>query len=167
MERLWAPWRMEYIGNIGKGDEECIFCSKPAEDKDEENFILYRGKCAFIILNAFPYSNGHLLVAPYRHTADLAGLNEAEASELLALTQLGVQVLRKAMNPEGFNIGMNLGRAAGAGIADHLHLHIVPRWGGDTNFMTVCGTVKVIPEALPVTLKKLQQALNSLEGLNA
>jgi len=168
MERLWAPWRMEYIDGIGKeAEKECIFCAKPAQDRDDENFILHRGKSVFLLLNTFPYTNGHLLAAPYRHTADLADLSEEEARELLAAAALGVKALQEAMRPDGFNLGMNLGRSAGAGIADHLHLHIVPRWSGDTNFMAACGEIKVIPESLSATLQKLRQALAGLEGKDA
>lgn len=167
MERLWAPWRMEYINGIGKEEGGCIFCAKPAAQEDETNLILYRGRTVFIILNAYPYSNGHLLVAPYRHTGELTELAPEEAQELLAATMLGMRTLREAMRPDGFNVGMNLGRVAGAGIADHLHLHLVPRWGGDTNFMTVCGGAKVIPEALSVTYHKLRQALAAREAGDA
>ena len=167
MERLWAPWRMEYIEGIGEKENACIFCAKPAENKDAENFILYRGKKVFIILNTFPYSNGHLLIAPYRHTADLTDLSPEESQELLSAASLGIKALKETMRPEGFNLGMNLGRIAGAGIAGHLHLHIVPRWGGDTNFMATCGETKVIPESLSATLDKLRQALASREGKDA
>jgi len=167
MERLWAPWRMEYIEGIGESDNECVFCAKPAQDKDDENFILYRGEKAFIILNAFPYSNGHLLVAPYRHTADLCELGPEEMQEMMQLAGLGVRLLKETMRAEGFNLGMNLGRVAGAGIASHLHLHVVPRWSGDTNFMAACGETKVIPESLEATLKKLRQALVSMGGEDA
>jgi len=161
MERLWAPWRMEYIENIGKEENACIFCAKSEENSDEKNLVLYRGKSVFILLNTFPYTNGHLLVAPYRHTADITELNQDESCELIELASLGVKLLKAIMQPDGFNIGINLGRSAGAGIADHLHLHIVPRWHGDTNFMSVCGDVKIIPEALSETLKKLQKVLET------
>jgi ATP adenylyltransferase len=164
MERLWAPWRMEYIEGMDRGEKECIFCGKASEDRDEENFILHRGKKVFVLLNTFPYTNGHLLVAPYRHTADLVGLNDEEAGELLSAAALAIKALREAMGPDGFNLGVNLGRSAGAGIADHIHLHIVPRWTGDTNFMAVCGEAKVIPEALSATFEKLRKALASLGG---
>ncbi|NIM05734.1 MAG: HIT domain-containing protein [Armatimonadetes bacterium] len=167
MERLWAPWRMEYIEGMGKEEKGCIFCTSASEDRDTENFILYRGKTVFIILNTFPYTNGHLLVAPYRHTADLTDLQEGEARELLSAATLGIKALRRAMSPDGFNLGINLSRTAGAGIADHLHLHIVPRWTGDTNFMSVCGEAKVIPEALPATLDRLRQAISTLESDDA
>ena len=167
MERLWAPWRMEYIEQIDVADKGCIFCGKSSQNEDEKNLILYRGKTTFILLNAFPYTNGHLLAAPYRHVADLTELGAEETQELMGAAALGVRVLRHALHPDGFNIGLNLGRSAGAGIVDHIHLHIVPRWGGDTNFMSVCGGVKVIPEALSETLKKLRQSLELMEQRDA
>jgi len=166
MERLWAPWRIQYIESLTNQDKTCIFCAKASQREDDDNFLLYRGKTVFLLLNTFPYTNGHLLVAPYRHTADLTSLTAEESRELLAVATLGVKILSKALNPDGFNLGMNLGRPAGAGITDHLHLHIVPRWSGDSNFMTVCGNTKVIPEALPATLQKLRAALAALEQEN-
>jgi ATP adenylyltransferase len=164
MERLWAPWRMKYIESLGTEEKDCIFCAKASQAEDDDNFLLYRGKTVFLLLNTFPYTNGHLMAAPYRHTADLTALTPAESQELLAVAALGVKALKKALNPDGFNLGMNLGRPAGAGITDHLHLHIVPRWSGDANFMAVCGNAKVIPEALPATLQKLRAALAELEA---
>src|SRR5690349_9421566 len=129
MQRLWTPWRMAFVGSnepVG-----CIFCAKAAERRDEENLILYRGEHAFVLLNLYPYNSGHLMVAPYLHTGDLAGLPVEVGAELLALTQRSVGALTAEYRPEGFNIGMNLGKIAGAGIPDHLHVHVVPRWGGD------------------------------------
>ena len=157
MERLWAPWRMAYIEVSAPSG--CIFCVKPAEDQDETNWILHRGARAFIILNAFPYNNGHLMVAPFRHTADLEALDAEEQGEIFRLTQLCVALLRAAYHPDGFNIGMNLGKTAGAGVADHLHMHIVPRWNGDTNFMPVVSDTKVLPDSLDNTYAKLREAL--------
>jgi ATP adenylyltransferase len=161
MEQLWAPWRMQYIS---KGDESataggCIFCVFPSENNDEERLILFRGERAFIILNAYPYSNGHLMVTPYRHTANLDDLEDAEMLEMMTLTRQGVNQLKKAFKPDGFNIGMNMGRVAGAGIADHVHIHIVPRWSGDTNFMPVLGDVRVIPESLAAVYRRLKEVL--------
>jgi len=158
MERLWAPWRMQYIN--AQPEQGCIFCVKPREDRDAENLILHRGKGAFIILNAFPYNNGHLLIAPYRHVADLSALTEEEQGDILRLTALGCEALKSAVRPHGFNIGLNLGQVAGAGIADHLHVHIVPRWNGDTNFMPVLADVKVLPEALASTYSALKAELD-------
>jgi ATP adenylyltransferase len=157
LEQLWAPWRMKYIA---KADDVqgCIFCVFPAEQNDEERLILHRGERAFIILNAYPYSNGHLMVTPYRHTADLNDLDDAEMLEMMALTRRAVNLLKKAFRPDGFNIGMNMGRVAGAGIADHVHIHVVPRWSGDTNFMPVLGDVRVIPESLQAVYRSLKAA---------
>lgn len=154
MEQLWAPWRLAYI--TGTKVDGCIFCVFPKQDEDQKNHILYRGKHAFIIMNAFPYSNGHLMVVPYRHTSDLTELSTEENAEMMALLQKACTVLKKAFCPDGFNVGINMGTAAGAGIADHIHMHIVPRWNGDTNFMPVFADIKVIPEALETTYNKLK-----------
>ncbi len=159
MERLWAPWRMEYIRNADKV-EGCIFCLFPAEQEDEARLILLRGKYAFIILNAYPYSNGHLMITPYRHTANLDDLSDEEMLELMRLTRRAVNLLKKAFRPDGFNIGVNMGRVAGAGIADHVHIHVVPRWNGDTNFMPVLGDVRVMPESLEAVYRQLSEAMN-------
>jgi len=157
MERLWAPWRLEYI--LADRQEGCIFCRFPREGDDESRLILCRGQHAFVIMNAFPYSNGHLLVPPYRHVADLAELTDEESLEIMQLSQRSCAALREVCRPDGFNLGINLGTAAGAGIADHLHIHIVPRWNADTNFMPVLADVKVIPEALQATYAKLKARL--------
>ncbi|MBC7189496.1 HIT domain-containing protein [Candidatus Aerophobetes bacterium] len=156
MQILWAPWRLKYILKSGK-EKGCIFCQKPRENKDRDNYILLRGENCFVILNAFPYNNGHLLIVPYRHISSVEELNPEESKELMELTGKMVAVLRKVMRPDGFNIGINLGRAAGAGIEDHLHIHIVPRWVGDCNFMPVLSETKVIPEALDKTYEKLKR----------
>jgi ATP adenylyltransferase len=163
MEQLWAPWRMQYIKKADDA-EGCIFCTFPAEQKDEENLILLRGKRAYIILNAFPYSNGHLMVTPFRHTANLDDLDDEEMLEMMTLTRRGVNLLKAAFNPDGFNIGINMGRVAGAGIADHVHIHIVPRWNGDTNFMPVLGDVRVIPESLNAVYQRLREKLEAEEA---
>ena len=154
MERLWAPWRLEYI--TGEQIEGCIFCVFPQQDDDRGNRILYRGKHAYVIMNAFPYSNAHLLIPPYRHVADLSELTDEESLDVMRLAQMSIRVLKEAVRPDGLNIGVNQGTAAGAGIADHIHMHIVPRWNGDTNFMPVFADVKVIPEALEATYDKLK-----------
>lgn len=156
MKILWAPWRIKYI--LGK-KEGCIFCDKIKENKDRENYILLRGKNAFVILNTFPYSNGHLMVAPYKHVPDLDGLEESELAELMRLVKTCTQILKKALKPEGFNIGANLGKASGAGVEGHIHIHIVPRWEGDTSFISTVGDTKIIPESLDDTYKKLLAAL--------
>lgn len=159
MERLWAPWRMQYVASAAKSDG-CIFCEKWKVEEDAENLILFRGEACFAILNLFPYNNGHLMIVPIRHVADIVDLNTSEQAEMFRLMQRMVSALRETMSPHGFNIGFNLGRAAGAGIADHLHLHVVPRWSGDTNFMPVLGATRVISEALEETYCKLKAALN-------
>ena len=146
MERLWAPWRMEYIG--GGPPVGCIFCERPKLGDDREALIVARRERVYAILNRFPYNNGHLMIVPYRHVADLAELDAAERLALFDTASEAVSVLRDAMGPEGFNLGVNLGRVAGAGVADHLHLHVVPRWNGDTNFMPVTGLAKVISQHL-------------------
>jgi len=160
MEQIWAPWRIEYILEAKKSG--CILCQKPREDKDESNFILYRGETNFIILNAFPYNPGHLMVAPYRHAGHLEDLTEEESREHLDLVKLGIKLLTQVINPAGFNIGMNLGKVAGAGIDDHLHTHIVPRWQGDTNFMPVVSNTRVLPEALAANYSKLKSGMRSV-----
>jgi len=153
MDTLWAPWRMVYI----KADKakDCIFCEKAKERSDEANLILLRGPHAYIMMNAFPYINGHLLVAPYQHAPSLEGLSEETLLDLTRMTQRALGALRAAFKPEGFNIGANLGKVAGAGFESHLHFHVVPRWGGDTNFMAVIPQVRVIPQSLEETYREL------------
>ena len=158
MKRLWAPWRMAYIEAGGKQDEGCIFCVKPAEDRDEENLLLHRGVRCFVLMNLFPYNNGHLMVAPYAHVPGIEELDAETLSDMMATTQTCLATLRAAMNPQGFNMGINQGVVAGAGIADHVHFHIVPRWNGDTNFMPVLADVKVMPDYLRNTYRQLKAA---------
>ncbi len=156
MERLWAPWRIKYINSGTMDGDECFLCEKQKlPDKDDENFILYRGEQCYALLNTFPYNNGHLMIAPYRHIGEFSELSDAELLELMKISQIAVDTLTKAMGAQGFNIGFNLGRVAGAGRADHIHLHIVPRWNGDTNFMPIVGATKVLSEALEETYEKL------------
>jgi ATP adenylyltransferase len=154
MKYMWGPWRIQYIR--GEKPAGCILCTKPAEDKDKENYILYRGKKNFIMMNRFPYNPGHLLVAPYRHTGNLEELTTAERNEHFELVSRSIQVLKEVTNPGGFNIGANLGRVAGAGIEDHFHSHIVPRWNGDTNFISVLADMRVVPQALAETYDALR-----------
>ena len=156
MEHLWAPWRMSYV--TGEKPEGCIFCAKPALP-DDEALIVYRGELIFIMLNTFPYNTGHLLVAPYRHIADPLDLEPQEGGELMYALRVAMETLGLAMRPEGFNIGANVGAVSGAGFADHMHVHVVPRWGGDTNFMAVTAQVRIVPEALAETHRKLKVAL--------
>jgi ATP adenylyltransferase len=159
--RLWAPWRLEYIK--GNKADECIFCAKPALD-DAAGLIVRRGERCFVMLNAFPYTSGHVMVAPYEHTADLTGLDEATSLELMALTQASLRALAEAYGPDGYNVGANLGTVAGAGIADHVHVHVVPRWEGDTNFMPVLGDVRVLPESLEDTHRRLKDAFVKIQA---
>ena len=157
MNPLWAPWRMEFI--LGEKPKACIFCTFPAEqgaEADRKNLILGRTAHSFAILNRFPYNNGHLMVIPRRHTADFGALSHPELADLHELLRLSVAMVKEAYQPEGYNIGMNLGRIAGAGIADHLHYHVVPRWGGDTNFMPVLAETKVMVEHLTTSYDKLR-----------
>ncbi len=154
MKHIWAPWRMEYIQM--EKPEGCILCQKPAQNNDAASYILYRGDKNFVIMNTYPYNPGHLLIAPYRHVATLADLTPDERHEHIDVVSRSVEILREAFNPGGFNLGTNLGKLAGAGIADHVHTHIVPRWQGDTNFMPVIGDTRVIPEALTETYQKLK-----------
>ena len=157
MERIWAPWRIQYIQM--EKPEGCILCQKPKENKDVPNYILYRGDKNFVILNSYPYNPGHLMIAPYRHVASLEELTDEERQEHFEIVSRSVKVLRQVFNPGGFNIGINLGKAAGAGIEDHFHTHVVPRWQGDTNFMPVLADVRVLPEALADTYQKLRGKL--------
>jgi ATP adenylyltransferase len=154
MKRIWAPWRVTYI-NMEK-PRGCIFCDKPRENNDIEKLILFRGKLNFIILNSFPYNPGHLMVVPYRHIGNLEDMSAEERLEHYEIVSNAVRTVQRVFNTNNFNVGMNLGKSAGAGIADHIHTHIVPRWNGDTNFMTVVGDIRVIPEALADTYKKLK-----------
>jgi ATP adenylyltransferase len=156
LRQLWAPWRLEYIQSADQ-QEDCVFCRAPGLD-DEAGLIVHRGERAFVLLNRYPYASGHLMVAPYRHEGAFGGLADDEALELHRLSATAVRVLGEAMGPQGFNLGWNLGRIAGAGIVDHVHQHVVPRWAGDTNFMPVLADVKVMPEALEATRRKLAEA---------
>ena len=147
---------MEYMGLAGRDDVECIFCAALAADQDEELFVVHRDARAFVILNAFPYNTGHVMVAPNRHAGELTDLTAEERGQLMELTARSIEVIRSAMQPEGFNTGMNIGKAGGAGIPGHLHVQVVPRWSGDTNFMPVTANTKVLPEMLADTYAKLR-----------
>ena len=153
MDRLWSPWRSEYVTSAGK-DDGCIFCS--ALEEDDEQSVLWRGERSFVLLNAFPYNSGHVMVAPVRHVGALGDLEGVEAHDLMDATRRAVAAIDEAMSPDGFNVGSNLGSAAGAGVPGHLHVHVVPRWAGDTNFMPVVGATKVLPEMLSQTREKLK-----------
>ena len=150
METMCAPWRMEYL--MCEKPEGCVFCKRSLRCED---YVLFDGKTCFVMLNRYPYVNGHLMIIPIRHLGDIAGLTVGEREEIFSLVDISVKVLKEAMNPQGFNIGMNLGKAAGAGIAEHVHVHVIPRWAGDTNFMSVVGHVRVIPQDLATTAATL------------
>jgi len=161
MKTLWAPWRIEYI--LSQKEKECIFCTKPAENNDRENLILYRGAKAYVIMNKYPYNNGHIMIVPYFHTSELIGMPDDILSELMIMTRYSIDCIKKAFNPEGFNVGINIGAAAGAGIEEHLHIHAVPRWAGDSNFMTVISEIRVMPEHIMETYDKLYPVFNMLK----
>jgi ATP adenylyltransferase len=147
--RIWAPWRLEYVKDASKDvEEDCIFCAKPAQDDDEANLIVHRGERCFVILNKFPYTNGHLMVAPYEHVASLPEIDAATVAEIMALAQQGMRILESEYSPHGYNVGFNQGKVAGAGVEHHIHMHVVPRWGGDTNFMPVLADTRVMPQSL-------------------
>jgi ATP adenylyltransferase len=157
MKRIWAPWRIEYIRS--EKPKECILCQKPGENRDRDNYILFRGERNFVILNKYPYNPGHLMVAPYRHLPTLDELTDEELLEHFNLVRKCVRILAEEYKPEGFNIGINLGKVAGAGIDDHIHTHIVPRWNGDTNFMTVVADMRAVPHALAATYDELSERM--------
>ncbi len=156
MKQLWAPWRMEFLKDDKTKTCDCVFCALPREKNDQTNLIVHRAKYNFVILNKYPYNNGHLMVVPFKHTSNLGDLSKEEQSEMMEFGNHAISALKEAYKPEGFNLGMNLGQAAGAGIKDHLHLHIVPRWNGDTNFMPVIGDVKSMPEHLQKSFESLK-----------
>ena len=156
-QRIWAPWRLAYVKNATKDVEQgCIFCTKPAEDDDQANLIAHRGELCFVILNLFPYTNGHLMIAPYEHVAGLEDVDADTVAEMMALAQRSIRALDEVYEPHGYNVGFNQGRVAGAGVEHHIHMHVVPRWGGDTNFMPVLGDTRVLPEALEDSYAALQ-----------
>jgi ATP adenylyltransferase len=157
--RIWAPWRLVYVKDASKdNEEECIFCAKPAQDDDEANLIVHRGERSFVILNLFPYTNGHLMVAPYAHLGRLQELGSETLAEMMALAQRGMDRLEQVYDPHGYNVGFNQGRVAGAGVEHHIHMHVVPRWGGDTNFMPVIADTKVMPQSIEQSYEALKGA---------
>ena len=157
MDHLWNPWRYRYVQKSDPNDA-CIFCQKAAENRDEENYIVHRARHNFIILNLYPYTTGHLMVAPYEHVATLEAASEDIVVEIMLLSRQAQRLLRSIYKPGGFNIGMNIGDVAGAGIAGHIHMHVVPRWRGDANFMSTIGETRILPEELPETYRKLKAA---------
>ena len=157
MERLWTPWRRAFLeGAADNSSTGCFLCAAPATQDDRANLILKRAESVFVLLNLYPYNSGHLMVAPYAHTGDLVNLGASIAAELMHVTQRSVAALQRVYRPDAFNVGMNLGKAAGAGLPDHLHIHLVPRWSGDTNFMPVVSETKVLPETLDQTYERLE-----------
>ena len=161
MKVLWAPWRMEYIISDQKGGG-CIFCPGKNRGDDKDRLILYVGPLTMIMMNRFPYINGHLLVAPIRHVSALEYLSDEETLDVLLMVRESIGILKETIKPDGFNVGLNLGRVAGAGMEEHMHFHIVPRWNGDTNYMTVFGEVRVIPEHIRETYERLKPFFNNL-----
>lgn len=169
MEKLWSPWRSNYIDSFkeNKGDNKCVFCSACKEEiENNDSLVVYKGKYSFIMLNLYPYNNGHLMIIPYRHTADYLDLSSEELNEITSLNKKAILALKNIMTPHGFNFGANIGQAAGAGIHTHLHFHLVPRWNGDTNFMPVLGEVKIISQDLLITKNKIIEEFNKL-GLSS
>lgn len=165
MERLWSPWRSNYIESFKDADENdnCVFCNAELKDiHDEKSQIVYKGKYSFIMMNLYPYNSGHLMIIPYRHLSDYLELSEDETNEIMRLNKVAIKVLNNLMSPHGFNFGANIGQAAGAGIHTHLHFHLVPRWTGDTNFMPVLGDVKIISQDLLVTKNNIIKELERL-----
>jgi ATP adenylyltransferase len=160
MDRLWSPWRYKYITESSANDA-CIFCVKPAQGNDRENLIVYRGERNFVILNAYPYTNGHLMIAPYEHVASLNAARADTVTEMMLLTREAERHIRDVYRPHGLNLGMNLGEAAGAGIAGHIHMHVLPRWRGDANFLSVIGETRVLPETLDITYDKLKASFEA------
>jgi ATP adenylyltransferase len=164
MEHLWAPWRMAFIQPETPPPPGCIFCTQPAAQRDDEFHILYRGEHCFMMLNKYPYNNGHLMVAPFQHVGQLEKLDAATLADLMGQAQLALRAIGHAMHPDGFNMGFNQGKVAGAGFAEHIHFHIVPRWNGDTNFMPVIADVKVMPEHLDNVYRQLKEALEQVKS---
>jgi ATP adenylyltransferase len=161
MDYLWTPWRFAYVTTADRASS-CVFCDKLAAGEDEREYIIYRGRLNYVVLNIFPYTVGHLLIVPYRHIANLVEASPEELGELIGLTQRSEQALRNVYRPHGINVGMNIGRSAGAGVAGHLHLHILPRWDADSNFMSIVAETRVLPEDLAVTWGKLRGEFENL-----
>jgi ATP adenylyltransferase len=162
MDRIWAPWRSTYILNTNQEDG-CILCNRVQDGNDTKNYILFRGERSFMIMNIFPYNNGHLMVAPYKHTGNIEDLDPDDGKEIVTSISLGIRALKKAFHPDGFNVGMNIGRVAGAGIEDHVHMHIVPRWNGDTNFMPVLTDTKILSVSLDEAYRLLKGCIEELK----
>ncbi len=163
MKYLWSPWRMAYIQNH-KRDLTCVFCREMARPDGPENLIVYRGKYNFVILNRYPYNSGHLMIVPYEHCPDLDALVAEARTEMIEMATQAVRVLQAVYHPHGFNLGVNIGEPAGAGIVDHVHMHVLPRWSGDTNFMSTLGMTRVLPESLEETYQRIKEGWEALEN---
>ena len=161
MEYLWTPWRSTYMKEK-KDNAKCVFCGAAASAEDARNLVVFRGQFCFVILNRYPYTSGHLMIAPYQHVSRLTGVDEATTAEMMRLVRRAEAILQQAYLPDGLNLGMNLGEAAGAGIEQHIHMHVLPRWRGDANFMTSIGETRIIPEALEETYRKAREAWEQL-----
>jgi ATP adenylyltransferase len=164
MKILHAPWRIAYIRLFSKKERECFLCEASRDEDDAKSLVIYRGRSCFVILNRYPYSNGHIMIAPYRHVGRVADLGDDELLEMVKLLKLSISALESEYKPDGFNVGLNLGRAAGAGLEEHIHLHVVPRWVGDTNFMPVLADTKVIPESLEESWRRLRERFKILNS---
>lgn len=160
MDIIYTPWRYEYVSNVDNRGEGCVFCDKCEGKDDKANLVVYRGERCFAILNLFPYSTGHLMIPPYKHTGTIEELDTETLTEMMTLAQRCMAAIREAFHPDGFNVGINIARVAGAGITDHVHMHVVPRWAGDSNFMPVCSDTRVMPMSLEQVWEKLNAELN-------
>lgn len=163
MNHLWAPWRMEFIKDLRESDGSCIFCELAVSGDDRARLVLFRGKSNYVLMNKYPYNNGHLLIIPYKHTGSLSDLGPDEHSEMMDLTARSIKIMENALEAEGFNCGLNFGKAAGAGITDHVHMHVVPRWVGDSNFLPIIGDTRSMPEYLEATYDRL---LGGFKGIS-
>ena len=168
MKRLWSPWRSKYIESFSKKNRSkaCIFCGVKGKNNDLKRLIVWRGNSCFIVMNLFPYNSGHLMIVPYRHRATFQNLDDRECLELMNGTKVAIKLLQKVFHPEGFNVGANLGRVSGAGVEGHVHLHVVPRWRGDTNFLPVLGDTKLISQDIRSTYQKLKAAVKQMGSHN-
>ncbi len=155
MEKIWAPWRIKYVS--GRKSPGCLFCNKHKAGNDRKNHVVYRGKKVFLIMNIYPYNNGHLMIAPYKHTGDIRKLTSGEFIEIMDILKKTIDALKKILKPQGFNVGFNIGKVSGAGVAGHVHMHVVPRWTGDTNFMPVIGNTKVVSQSLDSLYSELKK----------
>lgn len=162
MQHLWAPWRMQFIHDLRERTGGCIFCEIAGPGDDRERLVLHRGERCFVVMNRYPYNNGHCMIIPYRHAGDIASFSEAEYAEMMRLAATSVGILSQRLEAEGFNCGINIGKVAGAGIVDHLHFHVVPRWCGDANFLPILGETRSMPEYLSQTYDRLRPGFDAI-----